>query len=1053
MSRFPAVWLMVSPLLAAPPATGLELVPVPDVPWFELRAPGLSSEPLIVRLPEHIVTLEGLVPQGVVWEQANEGCWRFRWEADRSVKTAKQTDFRAEVTTAADEVAFTFHITNPTDSAWTSERYNAFDVICGRIPGLRDPEGTRTFVYVNDRFVSVKEALGDQLQPGQASWMVLRGSHQAPDFRQYTHRLMARTSEDGQWVVAIASDTGDGATFNLDPDTSCIHQNRTWKPLQAGESRVLQGKVYVLQGGLADLWERYLADERTWARDRDAAQVQGQQSAKQEQETVVGYLPTVWAPPTPSPTLQRLARMRPVSLPEHPLAAWVADRLARDTGQRAERSAIAGELAAFRKTGKTWVRQDGSGLWISNGEVGVALLPPAEGLAIASLYHLPTRTECIFTPPTSGPPWRLQRFEGAGLVDDAPTQGAPEVQVICRRGGATVHMVWRGPVAVHATLTLPPAGSLLRWRAQLIPREGQALPYALHFPVIHGLGAPGENDITTSWGSGRGQLFRGARARLWNSDCRYPDSNWTTQMLSMSFGPSVLYLACHDGAYQTKSFALDPGGEFRFTNYVPQNGSGKPLVYETPEMVIGPLEGDWFTAAQTYREWALRQQWCAAGPLRQRVRRGQMARALLEAPFVAKPNWTFGDGDDWSKHLLATEIYGLRHLDADRELVGRDLPVSVWWYGWENERFDDDTPIFTPREGVAQAFRRQVEEGLTVMPYTQSLLWDTKTPRFDAEAQAAICKSRDGLPQITRWHWCEAASMCLSQRVCQETSIGLARTVAEAGANAIYLDAFPVMRECWDTAHGHPLGVGGNWWADSVRSILRGIKAQQGSQFGIMQEYYSEPYLDLVDLQMSWWYVEETDCPLLPAIYSQYAVWSGSHTHKHYPDDIVSFRIKQGRCLLWGSQLGRAQFSDYLYDEAKATFLRQAVRLRYRLTDVLTYGRMLRPPPWECPVPRVTAEKWNMGHLGTRRLEYDAVESALWRADDGSAVLLLANYDDAPHNVRFRVSPWWRGAQARASLLGGDQERTWRATVRAGDLLDLELPDAAVCALRFVPAD
>lgn len=1051
MSRFPLAWLIVSPLLAAPPATSLELVPLPDLPWFELRAPRLSPDPLIVRLPEHIVTLAGLVPQGVVWEQTAEGHWRFHWEADQSLKTAHQTDFSGEVVLETDSVAFTLRITNPTDSAWTSERYNACDVVCGRIPALRDPEGIRTFVYVDDRFVSVKEALGAELQPGQASWMVLRGSHQAPEVRQYTHRLMARTSEDGRWVVGIASDTGDGATFNLDPQTSCLHQNRTWRPLQAGESRVLRGKVYVLEGGLADLWERYLADERAWAQDRDTALLQGQQSAKQEQETVLGYLPTVWAPPTPSPTLQRLARKRPLSLPNHPLAAWVADRLARDSGQRADRSAIERELSAFRKAGGTWLRQDSSGLWLSNGQVGVALLPPAEDLAIASLYHLPTQTECIFAHPKPGPPWRLQRFQGDNLVEEARPESAPELRITCRGGGATVQMTWQGAVAVQATLTLPRTGSLLRWQARLIPRGGQDLPYALHFPVIGGLGAPGENDITTSWGSGRGQLFRGLRGRLWNSDSRYPDSNWTTQMLSMSFDHCVLYLACHDGAFQTKSFALEPGGEFRFTHYVPQQRATGPLLYHSPEMVIGPLPGDWFTAAQTYRAWALRQPWCAGGPLRQRVRRGQVARALLEAPFVAKPNWTFGDGDDWSRHLLATEIHGPPHLEADRALVGRDLPVSVWWYGWERECFDDDTPLFTPREGVPEAFRRQVAEGLTVMPYTQSLLWDTQTPRFDEEARAAVCKSRDGRPQVTQWHWCEAASMCLSQKVCQEATVSLARTVAEAGANAIYLDAFPVMRECWDPAHGHPLGVGGNWWARSVRQILQEIKAQQGPQFGVMQEYYCEPYMDLVDVQMSWWYVEETDCPLLPAIYSQYAVWSGSHTHKHYPDDIVSFRIKQGRCLLWGSQLGRAQFSDYLHDEGKAAFLRQAVSLRHRLTDVLTYGQMLRPPAWEAPVPRVTAQRWNMGHLGTRRLEYDAVESALWRADDGSAVLLLANYDDSSHLARFRAGSWWGPGRARATLVCDDREREWRATVQVGDLVDLELPAATVCALRFAP--
>jgi hypothetical protein len=215
-----------------------------------------------------------------------------------------------------------------------------------------------------------------------------------------------------------------------------------------------------------------------------------------------------------------------------------------------------------------------------------------------------------------------------------------------------------------------------------------------------------------------------------------------------------------------------------------------------------------------------------------------------------------------------------------------------------------------------------------------------------------------------------------------------------------------------------------------------------------MQEYFSEPYMDLADVQMSWWYVEETDCPVVPAMYSGYAEMSGSHTHKHYPDDVISFRVKQGRTLLWGSQLGRSQFSDYLYDEQKGAFMRQAARLRWRLTDVLTYGEMLRPPKLGGSVPRVRCAKWNMAHLGTRTFEHDAVEVSLWRGPDRALTLILANYDDQTHEARFGAGSL-PGADTKVQLAAAEGAVPWSPPTVPGDGLTVELPAASVQALRF----
>lgn len=246
-------------------ADRLLVTPKEGFATVEVRHPDWPEAVFDVRMPEHIVTLKGLVPQSVHWEKIAENRYRFSWNAPKELKQQERVDFEGEVIVGVDELSFRFTTRNPTTAAWGSERYNAFDVVAGKNPAFHDPDGSRTFVRIQDQFVSLHDALRGEFSPNRTGWMVLAKDPQNPQFREYTERLMAKVSRDGRWVLAIASDSGDGATFNLNPATSCIHQNRTWSPLQPGEAKTLRGKVYLMRGTLDDLWQRYSADKKRWA--------------------------------------------------------------------------------------------------------------------------------------------------------------------------------------------------------------------------------------------------------------------------------------------------------------------------------------------------------------------------------------------------------------------------------------------------------------------------------------------------------------------------------------------------------------------------------------------------------------------------------------------------------------------------------------------------------------------------------------------------------------------------------------------------------------------
>ena len=250
---------------AADERVALQATPQGDRASVELRHPDLPDSVFVLRLPEHVVMLKGLVPRNVRWTKIDDRRWQFRWEAAPEIKQTEQTDFWGEIACGVEELSFQFVIHNPTDRPWSGERSNAFDVMTGQVPAFHDEAGQRTMVRVGPDFISLREALRGELSPDLGGRMVLAKDTTRPRFREYTERLTARTAREGSWLLALGSDSAQGATFNLQAPTSSLPQNRTWAPLQPHETCSLRGKVYLLQGSLEDLRQRFEADRGRWA--------------------------------------------------------------------------------------------------------------------------------------------------------------------------------------------------------------------------------------------------------------------------------------------------------------------------------------------------------------------------------------------------------------------------------------------------------------------------------------------------------------------------------------------------------------------------------------------------------------------------------------------------------------------------------------------------------------------------------------------------------------------------------------------------------------------
>src|SRR5690606_5752856 len=116
-----------------------------------------------------------------------------------------------------------------------------------------------------------------------------------------------------------------------------------------------------------------------------------------------------------------------------------------------------------------------------------------------------------------------------------------------------------------------------------------------------------------------------------------------------------LYLACDDSAALRKIFSANADGHGRFgleIAHLPENGARGMERYAPPYGVrIGTFRGDWITAAERYRAWALQQPWVTTS----RLARGAVPQWAKETAL-----WIWNRGR--SKDVIAPAIAMQREL-------------------------------------------------------------------------------------------------------------------------------------------------------------------------------------------------------------------------------------------------------------------------------------------------------------------------------------------------------------------------------------------------------
>ena len=607
-------------------------------------------------------------------------------------------------------------------------------------------------------------------------------------------------------------------------------------------------------------------------------------------------------------------------------------------------------------------------------------------------------------------------------------------------GNGRVALAWRGidlpgeKKALDVFVEVKGNGELTYWS---ITSKTASKRWALHttvFPYVRHVVSDGEADVLLPWKN------MGARlVKRYDSSKERPHLSYSPSckppMMAFFKDDAMLYIAAHDPHWRFKEMRYRPGNDFFFATEAENSGViGKAEGSPRGGFVMGCAKGDWWQAARFYREWALKQKWCAKGRLAQR---DDFTRKAAEVDL-----WTLNHG---SAQVFSNQV-------AAMAKAWPDLSVSAKWQRLSaiGESTDQNclyTPEWLPlRPGVTETVAWAKKLGFLVMPYTNGRIWEQElaswtlaepyacmTPNGDRRTEIYVRirrnaatgspRQHDGIePRIRRFeNGHRYGVMCPSCPQWHKVVAEVTRKLVdgEPFVNAVYIDqvscsaAYP----CRDPAHGHPLG-GGRWWNDGLRTMMAPIHEEaHRKNIVLTSEQFGDYVLDYFDAFLNATEHCAEDVPFFPAVYSGYAIYYG--TEVHWKDDDAARFAMCARTFTWGVANGWIPG----YEIANPAFATHAQiygtfgRARKSARDYLAYGSLvdeLRPLE---PIPRCTFTWWRteaQRGKATYTNDLPAVIGSVWRDASGEkAAVVAVNVSQTGQTVKFRSPTGRDGLSAR----------------------------------------
>ena len=441
---------------------------------------------------------------------------------------------------------------------------------------------------------------------------------------------------------------------------------------------------------------------------------------------------------------------------------------------------------------------------------------------------------------------------------------------------------------------------------------------------------------------------------------------------------------------------------------IPNNMKCSPIQQWTiPYSIeIQSFNGDWYDAAQIYRNWAIKQEWCSKGTLLQR--RNQDI-----------PEW-FLDTTCWL-HVSVDNLLKGQKIDCEKYFSDfQDHKIGIWLTHWgvDNKRYDFPNPDRFPLTSKDKIVLSKLKEaGYSISGYIQLTAWTKTMPIYKANPNAENNLLRNFYGQILSWGgtgYRKDSMLAYPGKLWQNVLTQVVGKMVDSGFSVAYLDSgnhggahLNFTPSCSKNSGG------GNDYVQNNRKLLTVLREEgrkKNPNFCTTTESFWEGNLHCLDAVMCVnspsAYLESdrvTAIPLAPAVYHDYAQLFATHYGRgDLKGSAQGVIAKTAQALLWGIMPGW-ELPHAMYRFSNPQRVLKTSKQRMAAYDAgrkyLQYGKMLRPPIIKGDNPIIEIP-WGIGWRdAVYNVKSSAVIGTTYEAKDGTLGIVLYNMDKTLHDV------------------------------------------------------
>ena len=543
------------------------------------------------------------------------------------------------------------------------------------------------------------------------------------------------------------------------------------------------------------------------------------------------------------------------------------------------------------------------------------------------------------------------------------------------------------------------------------------------------------------------------------------------QFLAYYNNKAGLYLACDDTNANVKKFRVlhrRPGMRLGVSHVGDWNIENKrALEYNT---LLTAFEGDWYDAADIYRDWSMNQEWFI--PL---TKKDNVPEWLTDSPAYitvrSGGQLDMGDVTEIQEFVPYEKCLPLLQNIADRI----NAPLCIVFMGWERAGswvYPDCFPPIGGEESIKTAIAMIRARGWQAGSFCSGTRWcyDQVWSGYDGRdyldsinAEEGYCKTADGNDWIDNWrNFRMNYAGCLGTEKTREMGLGIVGRLIDWGMEALqFLDqnngsaTFP----CFADNHAHP-DMPGKWMHESMVKFandMHGLAKTKG-EYNVVHS--AEAGLNEVCLPL----FQQTELRVYPSDYGtdtipmyQYlfhecVILQGMmgfgpepyHLVIKNATNFVLGGIPGGVLTGDGTLLNKDTLNWALWEpkvgnnDDALKMIRAILAIRRGAgKDFLVFGRMMRP----AEVDGIERVKWS---YGGRDNDYAAVFHSAWQSQDGRHAVTLVNWTDKEQCVTVGDSRFDSSQKLKLTSCG--EETTEEFVCNNPDGMNISIP-ALGCAI------